>query len=38
MTEVLASRPDWPQRAMLEEMRALGADLVRSLQQREEEL
>jgi (p)ppGpp synthase/HD superfamily hydrolase len=38
MTEVLASRPDWPQRAMLEEMRTLGSDLARSLQQREEDL
>jgi hypothetical protein len=38
MTEVLASRPDWPQRAMLEEIRTLAADLVRSLQQNEEEL
>ena len=38
MTEVLASRPDWPQRAMLEEIRTLAADLVRSLQQSEEDL
>jgi len=38
MTEVLASRPDWPQRAMLDELRSLAADLVRSLQQREEEV
>ena len=38
MTEVLASRPDWPQRAMLEEIRTLGSDLARSLQQREEDL
>jgi (p)ppGpp synthase/HD superfamily hydrolase len=38
MTEVLASRPDWPQRAMLDELRSLAADLVRSLQQREEDV
>jgi (p)ppGpp synthase/HD superfamily hydrolase len=38
LTEVLASRPDWPQRAMLEELRALAADLVRGLREREEEL
>jgi (p)ppGpp synthase/HD superfamily hydrolase len=38
MTEVLASRPDWPQRAMLEEIRILAAELVRSLQQSEDEL
>ena len=38
MLEVLTARGDWPQRAMLDEIRALSADLVRSLQQREEEL
>jgi (p)ppGpp synthase/HD superfamily hydrolase len=31
MLEILASRPDWPQRAMLEEIRTVSADLVRSL-------
>jgi hypothetical protein len=38
MFEVLSARADWPLRAMLDEIRALSADLVRSLQQREEEL
>jgi (p)ppGpp synthase/HD superfamily hydrolase len=38
MNEVLASRPDWPQRAMLEEIRALGADLVRHLRETEDDL
>jgi (p)ppGpp synthase/HD superfamily hydrolase len=40
MLEILASRPDWPQRAMLDEIRAMSADLVRSLKahEREEEL
>jgi (p)ppGpp synthase/HD superfamily hydrolase len=38
MVEILVTRLDWPQRAMLEEIRSLGATLVRSLQQREEEL
>lgn len=38
MAEVLAARDDWPQRRMLDELRALALDLVRSLQQREEEL
>ena len=38
MIEVLTARADWPQRAMLEEMRALGSDLVRDLRETEEEL
>jgi hypothetical protein len=38
MTPGLASRPDWTPRAMLEEIRILAADLVRSLQQSEDEL
>ena len=37
MLEVLVARPDWPQRAMLEEIRALGTDLVRHLRESEEE-
>jgi GTP pyrophosphokinase len=38
--EILARRPDWPQRAMLDEIRAMSADLVRGLREheREEEL
>jgi (p)ppGpp synthase/HD superfamily hydrolase len=38
MIEVLTARADWPQRAMLEEIRALGTDLVRNLRETEEEL
>ncbi|HEX5386350.1 MAG TPA: HD domain-containing protein [Gemmatimonadales bacterium] len=38
MLEILAARPDWPQRAMLEEIRAMSSDLVRSLRRREEGL
>ena len=38
MLEVLIARSDWPQRVMLDEIRSLSASLVRSLQQREEEL
>ncbi|HEU5170151.1 MAG TPA: HD domain-containing protein [Gemmatimonadales bacterium] len=38
MLEVLTARADWPQRPMLDEIRALSADLARSLQEREEEL
>lgn len=38
MLEILASRPDWPQRQMLAELRLISADLVRSLRQREETL
>jgi hypothetical protein len=36
MLEILASRPDWPQRDMLTELRLMSADLVRSLREREE--
>jgi hypothetical protein len=38
MIEVLTARVDWPQRAMLEEIRALGSDLVRHLRETEEDL
>jgi hypothetical protein len=38
MIEVLSARADWPQRAMLDEIRALGTDLVRHLRETEEEL
>jgi (p)ppGpp synthase/HD superfamily hydrolase len=38
MMEVLSARVDWPQRAMLDEIRALGSDLVRHLRETEEEL
>jgi (p)ppGpp synthase/HD superfamily hydrolase len=38
MLEILATRPDWPQREMLSELRVMSADLVRSLRQREEDL
>lgn len=38
MLEVLESRPDWPRREMLGELRAMSADLVRGLRQSEEEL
>jgi hypothetical protein len=38
MTEVLASRPDWPQRPMLDEIRTLGGDLVRHLRETEDDL
>lgn len=38
MLEILAGRPDWPQREMLSELRLMSADLVRSLRQREETL
>jgi (p)ppGpp synthase/HD superfamily hydrolase len=38
MLEVLETRPDWPHREMLAELRMLSADLVRSLRQREEGL
>ena len=36
MLEVLETRPDWPRRDMLEELRMLSADLVRSLRRREQ--
>jgi len=35
MLEILSARPDWPQRTMLEEIRLMSADLVRSLLARE---
>jgi hypothetical protein len=38
MLEILSSRPDWPQRDMLTELRLMSADLVRSLREREEDL
>jgi (p)ppGpp synthase/HD superfamily hydrolase len=38
MLEILSSRPDWPQREMLAELRLMSADLVRSLRQREEDM
>jgi (p)ppGpp synthase/HD superfamily hydrolase len=38
MLEVLETRPDWPRREMLLELRMLSADLVRGLRQSEEEL
>jgi (p)ppGpp synthase/HD superfamily hydrolase len=38
MLEVLETRPDWPHREMLEELRMLSADLVRSLRRSEEQL
>jgi hypothetical protein len=38
MLEIVASRPDWPQRDMLTELRLMSADLVRSLREREEYL
>ena len=38
MLEILSSRPDWPQRDMLTELRLMSADLVRSLREREEYL
>ena len=38
MLEVLETRPDWPRREMLEELRMLSADLVRSLRRSEEQL
>jgi (p)ppGpp synthase/HD superfamily hydrolase len=38
MLEILASRPDWPQRDMMSELRLMSADLVRSLREREEDL
>lgn len=36
MIEILAARPDWPQREMLSELRLMSADIVRSLRRREE--
>jgi len=36
MIEVMTARADWTQRAMLEEIRALGSDLVRDLRETEE--
>ncbi len=38
MLEILETRPDWPRREMLEELRMLSADLVRGLRRSEEEL
>jgi (p)ppGpp synthase/HD superfamily hydrolase len=38
MLEVLETRPDWPRREMLAELRMMSADLVRSLRRREEGL
>jgi (p)ppGpp synthase/HD superfamily hydrolase len=38
MLEVLDTRPDWPRREMLAELRAMSADLVRSLRRSEEAL
>ncbi len=38
MLEVLESRSDWPRREMLEELRMMSADLVRSLRRSEEGL
>jgi hypothetical protein len=38
MLEIVGSRPDWPQREMLNELRLMSADLVRSLREREEDL
>ena len=38
MLEILASRSDWPQKAMITELRLMSADLVRSLRQREVDL
>ena len=38
MLEILDTRPDWPSREMLAELRMLSADLVRSLRRSEEEL
>jgi len=37
MLEVLTARGDWPQRTMLDEIRSLSADLIRTLRQREED-
>jgi (p)ppGpp synthase/HD superfamily hydrolase len=38
MLEVLETRPDWPRREMMGELRMLSADLVRGLRRSEEEL
>jgi (p)ppGpp synthase/HD superfamily hydrolase len=38
MLEMLEARPDWPQRGLLDELRLLSVDLVRSLRRSEEEL
>jgi (p)ppGpp synthase/HD superfamily hydrolase len=38
MLEVLETRPDWPRREMIGELRMLSADLVRGLRRSEEEL
>src|SRR5918995_1302697 len=38
MLEILETRPEWPQREMMSELRLMSADLVRSLRQREEDL
>ena len=38
MLEVLDARADWPRREMLDELRLLSTDLVRSLRLSEEEL
>jgi hypothetical protein len=37
MLEVLTARGDWPQRTMLDEIRSLSADLIRTLRQQEED-
>jgi (p)ppGpp synthase/HD superfamily hydrolase len=38
LLEILAARSDWPRREMLAELRAMSADMVRSLRQSEEGL
>jgi (p)ppGpp synthase/HD superfamily hydrolase len=38
MLEILETRPEWPRREMLYELRMMSADLVRGLRQSEEEL
>jgi hypothetical protein len=35
LLEILASRSDWPQRAMLSELRLMSSDMVRSFRQSE---
>lgn len=37
MLEILVRRPDWPQRQMLDEIRAMSTDLVRALREHERE-